>query len=260
MLLPDAFGENEEVEGNGMDDGEGDLGVLLPDDSDDTPPDPFIGVGDGGVLAPDDSDDVPSDFDHPVGDGDVQGPNDTPEEDIHVDGDGTLLQRFLSAQSDATIGVGFLGTQIFETNNHETDNHTLGDVGEEAALPEDGIADNGEEALGLWNGSTPPVDTGDDLNVINGGAGHDTFWIYHDTGLGTGYAEVTNFTSGEDFLRISLNPELASSGTPDISVAPSEDGSDGVVTVNGDVVAVLRGAPGATVADVYVDMAENIFK
>ena len=99
----------------------------------------------------------------------------------------------------------------------------------------------------------------DRADTATGGAGNDTFWLYHDTGSGVGFAEITDFSSGQDFLRISLNPDLTS-GDPDVTVAPSGDGSDGIVTVNGEGVAVLVGAPGATVADVYVDVPENIFR
>ncbi len=98
----------------------------------------------------------------------------------------------------------------------------------------------------------------DRADTATGGEGNDTFWLYHDSDSGAGYAEITDFTSGEDFLRISLNPEVTN-GTPDVSVSPSEDGLDGIVEVNGEVVAILRGAPGATLADLYVDVPQNIF-
>ena len=42
-------------------------------------------------------------------------------------------------------------------------------------------------------------------------------------------------------------------------VAPSADGLDGLVTVNGDLVAVLKGAPHATVSDIYAEVAPDIF-
>ncbi len=99
----------------------------------------------------------------------------------------------------------------------------------------------------------------DRADTATGGAGNDTFWLYHDSASGAGYAEITDFTQGEDFLRISLNPEVTS-GTPDVSVGPSEDGQDGIVRVNGEIIAVLRGAPGASQADIYVDVPENIFR
>lgn len=420
MFLPDAFADGD-ADGVGNGTGEDENGYLLPDESDDTALLDPIMVDDDSVLLPDVGDDDPGDHDHPIGDGDVQGPNDTPEEEYYIDGDGTLLQQLLGEQSDATTGIGYLGTRIAETDDYE-----LGDTDDELNLDDDGVAGTGEGALGSWDG-TPLIHTEGDLNVISGGdgddsittgdeaayvfggagddtlavgegaaalfggdgndmltgsdvinadgtasayldggagddiihggdghevieggehgadsgvagndtlfggggddlirggygadilsggsgddvidhmgraeervtaehrdfnwhidndadildggdgndtlifdradtatggAGNDTFWLYHDTGSGIGHAEITDFSTGEDFLRISLNPDLTS-GTPVISVTPSEDGLDGVVTVNGEVVAVLQGAPGASAADIYVDVPENIFR
>jgi uncharacterized membrane protein len=48
-------------------------------------------------------------------------------------------------------------------------------------------------------------------------------------------------------------------GTLEYDVQPSESGEDGVVTVNGEVVAVLKGAPTATVLDVNVDVSEDVY-
>ena len=58
---------------------------------------------------------------------------------------------------------------------------------------------------------------------------------------------------------MSLNPNIGENGAPDVLVEPSADGSDGVVIVNGDVVAILRGAPDATVSDVYAEVRADIF-
>ncbi len=106
--------------------------------------------------------------------------------------------------------------------------------------------------------------TGNDTLIMDradsaeGGEGNDTFWVYFDTGSGSGAADISDFTSGEDFLRITLNPDIVKSD-PVISVGPSEDGQDGLVTVNGETVAILRGAPGATEADIYVEVVDNVF-
>lgn len=98
----------------------------------------------------------------------------------------------------------------------------------------------------------------DRADSATGGEGYDTFWVYFDDASGGGAAEVGDFTPGEDFLRISLNPAL-DHGDMALSVAPSDDGQDAVVSVNGEIVAMLRGAPGATEADVLVEVSENIF-
>lgn len=105
---------------------------------------------------------------------------------------------------------------------------------------------------------------GDDLLIMDradtatGGSGNDTFWVYDDGTSGGGAAEITDFTVGQDFLRISLNPAL-DHGDAALVVGPSGDGQDGVVTINGQTVALLRGAPGASANDVYVEVAENVF-
>ncbi|WP_298905670.1 hypothetical protein [uncultured Aliiroseovarius sp.] len=95
-------------------------------------------------------------------------------------------------------------------------------------------------------------------DVATGGDGNDIFWLYPDGEDGMPVAQVTDFETGRDFLRISLDEE---EGHADLTceVRPSDDGNDGVVTVGGQVVAILQGAPDATVHDVYVEVRENIF-
>lgn len=114
-----------------------------------------------------------------------------------------------------------------------------------------------------------------DQDVLNGGAGNDTlifdradiaiggegvdnFHLYFDHEAGEGHAEVTDFVSGEDFLRVTLNPDVDPDNV-ELDVSPSEDGNDGVVSVNGEVVAVLEGAPDATTADIYVEVMQEIY-
>ncbi len=422
MFLPDVFGDGQEEEdlGNGTGDPETapTTGPILPDEDDDQPGD-TIPVGDGGVLAPDEDDDYPEDYDFGPGDGGVLDPNDTPGEEYPIDGDGTFLQQLLAEQSDATTGIGFLGTQITDTQDL-----ALGDGDDGFALGDDGIEGTGEGTLGSWDG-TPLIESQGEVNVISGGAGddslsagdeaayvfggagndtlaagegaaalfggagndiitgsdavredgtaaayldggsgddvilggdadevisggehdadsapgndtlsggggddairgglgadtlsggagddvldhfgnseelviaerhefswhidndpdlldggegndtlifdradtatggsgNDTFWLYHDTGSGAGFAEITDFAPGEDFLRVSLNPDL-NSGEPEVEVGPSDDGEDGLVIVNGEVVAVLRGTPDVALSDIYVDVPQNIF-
>ncbi len=428
VFLPDAFGGQDEDLGNGLA-GEGepepqedvlDVGSILdPEQGDATPPDTPNQVDEDSVIDPNESDADPDEYGAPVGDGGVIDPNEDPGDEFPIDGDGSLLQQLLGEQSDATTGIGFLGTQISQTDDLE-----LGNGDDTFALPEDGIDGNGQGTLGSWDG-TPLVRSEGDLNVISGGdgddnittgdeaayafggagndtlsagdgavalfggdgndtlfgsdavradgtaaayldggrgddtitggaanevisggehggtdatgndrlsggggddairggrgadilsggagddvldhygnsqelvraeqrefgwhidndadvldggegndtlifdradiatggAGNDTFWLYHDAASGAGQAEITDFSTGQDFLRISLNPDVTS-GTPNVSVDPSEDGQDGVVRINGEVIAILRGAPGATQADVYVDVPQNIF-
>lgn len=98
-----------------------------------------------------------------------------------------------------------------------------------------------------------------DGDVATGGEGADTFWLYHNPELGEDIAEVSDFAPGEDFLRVSLNPDMGYDGDSQITVEPSDDGADGLVLVDGDIVALLRGAPGATLADIHVEMRSDIF-
>lgn len=95
-------------------------------------------------------------------------------------------------------------------------------------------------------------------DVATGGDGNDVFWLYPDGEDGMPVAQVTDFETGRDSLRISLDEE---GGHSDLTceVNPSEDGQDGVVTVGGKVVAILQGAPDATERDVYIEVSENIF-
>ncbi len=257
ILMPDAFGGEEDNTGNGT--GGGETDVLLPDDDDDTPPTSPIDFDPDTVLLPDDDDDTPSGYGGPVV-GPVLHPITSSDGDFPADEDSTFLQHLLREQSDTT----------------ETLDTELGGGNDTITLNDDSIDSNGEGALGSWDG-TPIIQTDGGLNIIDagnedgtittgdacayafGGDENDTFWLYQNSGVGVGHAEIADFIIGEDFLRISLNPDTIGP-TPSISVQPSNDGLDGVVTINGEIVAVLQGIPGASSADIYVDMPENIFR
>lgn len=93
----------------------------------------------------------------------------------------------------------------------------------------------------------------DAQDVVAGGAGHDTFWLYSDGEVDVDFAQITDFSQDEDIIRISLPPEAEQSDDFEIEVSQTEDGTGSQVSVNGDVVAVLYGAPNVTVGDVVVD-------
>ncbi|MCK8463474.1 hypothetical protein MUY35_06380 [Aliiroseovarius sp. S1339] len=99
----------------------------------------------------------------------------------------------------------------------------------------------------------------DRADIATGGDGEDVFWIYSDAEAGEDYAEVTDFVPGQDFLRVSLDPNQAI-GDLDYDVHPSDTGEDGIVTVNGEVIAILKGAPGATTHDIYVEVTPVVFR
>ena len=88
-----------------------------------------------------------------------------------------------------------------------------------------------------------------------GGSGADTFRLYAaDSGAA---AEIGDFAVGEDFLRITLDP-AAYTTVPDVDVRASEDGHDSEVVVDGVVVALLKGAAGAGLDDIYVEVSPDI--
>lgn len=95
-------------------------------------------------------------------------------------------------------------------------------------------------------------------DIATGGEGNDVFWLYPDGAETEQVAQITDFKSGEDFLRISL-AEDANHKDLDCVVQPSESGEDGIVTIGGQVVAILKGAPDATVQDIYVEVRPDIF-
>jgi Ca2+-binding RTX toxin-like protein len=100
----------------------------------------------------------------------------------------------------------------------------------------------------------------DRFDFVEGGNGEDVFWLYHDgVDAETSVAEVRDFTPGEDFLRVSLNPQIGENDEPVVEVRASEDGLDGHVIVNGDLVAVLKGAPTATTSDVWATVEPDVF-
>lgn len=110
----------------------------------------------------------------------------------------------------------------------------------------------------LFGGPGRDVLVMDRADMATGGDDADTFWLYFDTNSGSGFATIADFAPGQDFLRVTLNPH-AGYDDPVVSVAPSDDGRDGVVTIDGEVVALLQNAPDATVADVYVEITDDIY-
>lgn len=93
----------------------------------------------------------------------------------------------------------------------------------------------------------------DSQDVATGGAGDDTFWLYAGDEAEADFAQITDFSQGEDIIRISLPSDAEQSGDFDVEVTQTDDGAGSQVLVNGDVVAVLYGAPDVTVSDVLVD-------
>ncbi|SFJ51429.1 calcium-binding protein [Celeribacter neptunius] len=115
--------------------------------------------------------------------------------------------------------------------------------------------DDGADRLYGGDGDDTLIMDGEDTAA--GGAGDDTFWLYYDANAGVGHAQITDFSEGEDFLRITLDPNDSYTGTLDVEVSQTVDGASSQVIVNGDVVAVLYGSPHATVDDVLVEISPS---
>ena len=111
------------------------------------------------------------------------------------------------------------------------------------------------DAPELWNVEEPAKIRA--LYQGSVGAGSDLFWLYSDASSAD-VADITDFVPGEDFLRISLNPQLGP-GPGTLAVETSDDGADGVVRIDGVTVAILRGAPDATQHDIYVETRPDVF-
>jgi Ca2+-binding RTX toxin-like protein len=93
----------------------------------------------------------------------------------------------------------------------------------------------------------------DQQDIATGGSGDDTFWLYSDGLADADFAQILDFEQGEDLIRITLPTEAEGADNLDVEIAQTEDGSGSRVSVNGDVVAVLYGAPNVTASDVVID-------
>lgn len=156
------------------------------------------------------------------------------------------------------ISGGYGADVLLGGDGDDVINH-LGHVGEEVSWERhsfdwhlDGASDH------LDGGTGNDVLIMDRFDSASGGEGIDTFWVYFDMNGAEGFADVQDFETGVDFLRVTLNPGLDVDAM-EVDVQPSADGLDSVVTLNGEVVAMLRGAPDATLADVMFEAPLDVF-
>ncbi|GAA3856783.1 hypothetical protein [Celeribacter arenosi] len=117
------------------------------------------------------------------------------------------------------------------------------------------VLDGGEGADQLIGGAADDVLLMDDDDTATGGDGSDDFWIKIDNADPTSRASITDFQPGEDNLRLTVDDGQAADYPLDVSVAQSEDGLSTLVSINGEVVAFLQGAPDVGVSDVIVERA-----
>lgn len=86
----------------------------------------------------------------------------------------------------------------------------------------------------------------------------DTHWVNYDEVTGPGYAEISDFDTGIDVLKITMSSDAAEAGT-DVSVEPSVTGLDSEIYVGDTLVAVLIGAMDVPEVDVIVDINDDLF-
>lgn len=79
----------------------------------------------------------------------------------------------------------------------------------------------------------------------------ETIWIDGSSDTGLAYAEIEDFETGQDILHISMAPESIT-GELDVDVTQSDNGMDALVFVENELIAILKGAPDATVDDIVV--------
>ncbi|WP_434289978.1 calcium-binding protein [Celeribacter sp. SCSIO 80788] len=141
------------------------------------------------------------------------------------------------------------GTAILSGGGGDDVIYAGNDTGSSYVLSGDEGADT------LYGGDGDDTLLMDAEDTATGGAGGDEFWLYYDANADVGHAEITDFTEGEDMLRVTLDPSESYDGTLDVEVSQTEDGLSSQVIVNGDVVAVLYGSPNVTLADIVVEIS-----
>lgn len=91
-----------------------------------------------------------------------------------------------------------------------------------------------------------------DLSVLDGEMEEvDTFLVGEGDGAEP-FADISGFVRGENLLDVTVfaDPDLE---TVDMEVRTSYDGSSSILTVNGEILAVLRGVPDADLDDFRID-------
>lgn len=142
--------------------------------------------------------------------------------------------------SDAGTGLAEAGTG--GDDGQAAEDPSVGEVQPELA------ADPAGDATGT--GSLAPAIGG----PVPGDATADLFQLY---AVADDPAVIDDFMPGQDFLRITLDPQQFRAD-PQVEVGPSGDGLDGLVRIDGMVLAILQGAPTATMDDLHVEVLPDI--
>ncbi len=124
------------------------------------------------------------------------------------------------------------------------------DAGDQNPDPDNVLAPVNEDDV-----ATPPIgDEGDILLPVDQiNSDNDTIWINFNDDAGLGYSEIEDFQSGHDVLHVLIEPN-AVFGALDVDILLGENGLDSHVFVEQKLVAILKGAPNATPADVIVEI------
>jgi len=101
---------------------------------------------------------------------------------------------------------------------------------------------------------TPPNDEEDALLPVDQiETDADGIWVNFEDDAGLGYSEIEDFQAGQDVLHIVINPNSIV-GDLDLEVLAAANGLDSEVYLEQQLVAVLKGAPDATMADIVVEI------
>ena len=156
-------------------------------------------------------------------------PTDPPEEDGQGDGQGEVVEPGIADILDPVIGI------------------DVPDPDSQDPLPETILAPADE--IDTASGDDEP-DPGNILLPVDEFVSEgQEVWLNLAEDEGIGHAEITGFEPGQDVLQISL-PQDQLDDDPQVGVNPSEDGADGLVFIDNDLVAILKGAPVASQDDI----------
>ncbi|MGR3292093.1 MAG: hypothetical protein ACU0C9_12990 [Paracoccaceae bacterium] len=81
----------------------------------------------------------------------------------------------------------------------------------------------------------------------------DSIWVNFNDDAGLGYSEIKDFQAGQDVLHVLVEPGSII-GDLDVDLQVSDDGLDALVYIEQQLVAILKGAPTATAADIIVEI------
>ena len=79
-------------------------------------------------------------------------------------------------------------------------------------------------------------------------------WVSEDAQTGLDAAQVDDFQPGEDVLFLTVDAGSFPADS-EVDIVPSDDGNDGLIYVNNELIAVLKGVPQANAADIVMQFS-----